>query len=54
MPKEKVESFGSGSSLSRAGQSFEIASCVVFLVSSDSSYIRGPVLHPNGSESING
>ncbi|HNR14179.1 MAG TPA: SDR family oxidoreductase [Thermodesulfobacteriota bacterium] len=52
--EKKVESFGSNTPLGRAGQPDEIAPCYVFLASSDSSYITGQVLHPNGGRIVNG
>lgn len=51
---EKVASFGADEPMGRAGQPSEVAPCYVFLASSDSSYISGQVLHPNGGEVING
>jgi NAD(P)-dependent dehydrogenase (short-subunit alcohol dehydrogenase family) len=53
-PAEKVATFGSDVPLRRAGQPMEVAPCFVFLASSDSSYMTGQVLHPNGGEIING
>jgi NAD(P)-dependent dehydrogenase (short-subunit alcohol dehydrogenase family) len=53
-PAEKVASFGTDTPLGRAGQPWEAATCYVFLASSESSYITGQVLHPNGGEIING
>ncbi len=53
-PAEKVAEFGSSVPLGRAGQPDEVAPCYVFLASSDSSYMTGQVLHPNGGELING
>lgn len=53
-PEEKVEKFGTDTPLKRAGQPDEVAPCYVFLASSDSSYITGQVLHPNGGEVVNG
>ena len=38
----------------RPGQPDEVAPCFVFLASTDSSYMTGQVLHPNGGEIING
>ncbi|MBD3345205.1 MAG: glucose 1-dehydrogenase [Chitinivibrionales bacterium] len=52
--EQKVESFGSGTAMERAGQPSEVAPCYVFLASSDSSYITGQTLHPNGGRIING
>jgi len=53
-PPERVATFGSDSPLGRAGQPWECAECYVFLASSDSNYMTGQVLHPNGGEIING
>jgi len=39
--------------MQRAGQPEEVAPCYVFLASSDSSYISGQILHPNGGEVVN-
>lgn len=50
---EKVETFGSDVPMGRPGEPDEVAPCYVFLASSDSSYITGQVLHPNGGEIIN-
>ncbi|MDB6057787.1 MAG: dehydrogenase [Verrucomicrobiales bacterium] len=52
--KKKVESFGADVPLKRAGEPTEVAPCYVFLASSDSSYMTGQVLHPNGGEVVNG
>lgn len=51
---EKVASHGSDAPLKRAGEPVEVAPSYLFLASSDSSYISGQVLHPNGGEIING
>jgi NAD(P)-dependent dehydrogenase (short-subunit alcohol dehydrogenase family) len=53
-PAEKVAQFGSDVPMGRAGEPAEIAPCYVFLASSESSYMTGQVLHPNGGEIING
>lgn len=53
-PAEKVAEFGSDVPMKRAGEPAEVAPCYVFLASSDSSYMTGQVLHPNGGEIING
>jgi len=50
---EKVEKFGSDVPMGRAGQPHEVAPAYVFLASSDSSYMTGQVLHPNGGEVVN-
>ena len=51
---KKVAVFGSEVPMERAGQPAEVAPCYVFLASSDSSYMTGQVLHPNGGEIVNG
>jgi NAD(P)-dependent dehydrogenase (short-subunit alcohol dehydrogenase family) len=51
---DHVASFGSDVPMKRAGQPMEVAPCYVFLASTDSSYMTGQVLHPNGGEIING
>jgi NAD(P)-dependent dehydrogenase (short-subunit alcohol dehydrogenase family) len=48
MPTEHVEKFGSSVPMKRAAQPDEIAPCYVFLASSDSSFMSGQTLHPNG------
>jgi NAD(P)-dependent dehydrogenase (short-subunit alcohol dehydrogenase family) len=53
-PVDQVEKFGSDVPMKRAGEPMEIAPCYVFLASSDSSYMTGQILHPNGGEVING
>lgn len=50
----KVAVFGSTTPMGRAAQPFEIAPCYLFLACSDSAYITGQFLHPNGGEIING
>jgi NAD(P)-dependent dehydrogenase (short-subunit alcohol dehydrogenase family) len=50
----KVAKFGSDVPLARAGEPYEVAPSYVFLASSDSSYMTGQFLHPNGGEIING
>lgn len=52
--KEKVAKHGSDVPLKRAGEPTEVAPSYLFLASSDSSYMTGQVLHPNGGEIING
>ena len=51
--EQKVATFGSDVPMQRAGQPHEVAPCYVFLAASDSSYMTGQVLHPNGGEVIN-
>ena len=53
-PPDQVEGFGTQVPLGRPGQPEEIAPCYVFLASSDSSYITGQTLHPNGGTVIGG
>ena len=50
---EKVEKFGEDVPLGRAGQPAEVGPCYVFLVSEDSSYMTGQILHPNGGTVVN-
>ena len=50
---EKVGKFGRDTPMGRPGQPDEISPSFVFLASSDSSYMTGQVLHPNGGEAIN-
>jgi NAD(P)-dependent dehydrogenase (short-subunit alcohol dehydrogenase family) len=49
-PAEKVKTFGADTPMKRPGQPNEVASCFLFLVSEDASYITGSVLHPNGGD----
>ena len=53
MSHDSLKEFGITTPLQRAGQPVEVATCFVFLASSDSSYISGNVLHPNGGVVIN-
>jgi len=53
MDPEKVSQFGQQTPMQRAGQPSEVAPCYVFLASTDSAYISGQVLHPNGGEIVN-
>lgn len=53
-PKEKVRNFGKDVPMKRVGQPDEVAMSYVFLAASDSSYITGQVLHPNGGTVVNG
>src|SRR5690554_1136108 len=52
--KEEVGEFGKDVPMGRPGQPNEIAPSYVFLASSDSSYMTGQIIHPNGGEIING
>lgn len=50
-PAEVLETFGTKTAkvpMNRAGQPFEVAPAFVFLASTDSSYMTGQILHPNG------
>lgn len=51
---KKVAQHGSDVPLQRAGQPVEIAPSYLFLACSDSSYMTGQFLHPNGGEIVNG
>ncbi len=50
---KKIPEFGSDVPMRRAGQPQEVAPVYVFLASSDSSYMTGQILHPNGGEVVN-
>jgi len=50
---EKVGRFGTDTTLGRPAQPDEISPAFVFLASSDSSYMTGQVLHPNGGAALN-
>ena len=50
----KAAQHGSDVPLNRAGEPVEIAPSYLFLACSDSSYMTGQFLHPNGGEIING
>jgi NAD(P)-dependent dehydrogenase (short-subunit alcohol dehydrogenase family) len=53
-PKEVAQQ-GSDTPLKRSGEPVEVAPCFLFLAcETDSSYMTGQVLHPNGGEIING
>lgn len=51
---KKVAQHGSDVPMQRAGEPAEIAPSYLFLASSDSGYMTGQFLHPNGGEIING
>ena len=53
-PKEEVRNFGTDNPMGRAGEPNEIAPAYVFLASTDSTFMTGQVLHPNGGEIVNG
>lgn len=50
---DEVATFGSDVPMQRAGEPEEIAPSYVFLASSDSQYMSGQMLHPNGGEVVN-
>ncbi|MBC7904852.1 MAG: SDR family oxidoreductase [Gemmatimonadaceae bacterium] len=50
----KVAKHGSDVPLKRAGEPSEVAPSYLFLACSDSSYITGQFLHPNGGEIVGG
>ena len=52
MDKEAIEQFTSP--MGRPAQPSEIATCVVFLASTDSSMLSGQTLHCNGGVIVNG
>ncbi len=50
---DKVDEFGADTPMARPGQPEEVAPAYVFLAATDSSYITGQVIHPNGGEIVN-
>lgn len=52
--EQDVSKFGSDTPMARAGQPEELAPAYVYLVSEDSSYVSGQVLHINGGTVVNG
>lgn len=52
-PDQKLSDLGHELPLGRAGQPNEVATCFLFLASSDASYMTGQCLHPNGGEVVN-
>lgn len=54
-PDKKLSEHGAGAPMKRGGQPAEVAPSYLFLAcNSDSGYIPGQVLHPNGGEVVNG
>ena len=47
-----MKKFGQDTPMGRPGQPEEVAPCYVFLASSDSSYMSGQTLHPNGGQPV--
>lgn len=52
-PDDKVSEFGKDIPMERPAQPVEIATCYVFLASSEAAFLTGQVLHPNGGSIIN-
>ena len=52
--RNEVAEFGQAVPLKRAGEPMEVAPCFVFLAATDSNYMTGQILHPNGGEVVNG
>ena len=50
---EKVKEFGKDIPMERPAQPVEIATCYVFLASTEAAYLTGQVLHPNGGSIVN-
>lgn len=48
--EKDVAKFGAQNPMGRAAKADEISPCYVFLASSDSAFMTGQVLHPNGGE----
>jgi NAD(P)-dependent dehydrogenase (short-subunit alcohol dehydrogenase family) len=53
-PAHQVATFGSTTTMGRAGQPSELAPSYVFLASDDSSYVSGQMIHVNGGKIVNG
>jgi len=52
--KKRIKQHGAKSPMERPGEPVEVAPAYLFLASSDSSYISGQFIHPNGGEIVNG
>ncbi len=52
MPADKVEDFGSQAPMERAGQPWEVAPSYLFFACSDSNFMTGQTLHPNGGSIV--
>jgi NAD(P)-dependent dehydrogenase (short-subunit alcohol dehydrogenase family) len=50
---DKVSEFGKDIPMERPAQPVEIATCYVFLASSEAAFLTGQVLHPNGGSIVN-
>lgn len=53
LSEEQTQKFADSIPLARAGESFEVASAVAFLLSDAASYITGQTLHVNGGMYLN-
>lgn len=49
-----VENYGEGAPMGRCAQPYELGPTFVYLASSDSSYITGQTIHPNGGMMVGG
>lgn len=52
-PEDQVATFGSNTTMGRAGQPCELAPSYVFLASDDASYVSGQMIHVNGGTIVN-
>lgn len=52
MPPQRVEDFGAGTPLGRAGQPVEVATAYVYLASDEASYVSGTVLGVTGGRGV--
>ena len=51
---DEVSKFGQDTPMQRPGQPYEVAAAVIFLASTDASYISGQTIHVNGGSVVNG
>jgi NAD(P)-dependent dehydrogenase (short-subunit alcohol dehydrogenase family) len=51
--EKRIEDFGKQTPMGRPGQPDEVASAILFLASSEASYISGEILHVNGGDVSN-
>jgi NAD(P)-dependent dehydrogenase (short-subunit alcohol dehydrogenase family) len=52
--EKKTEKHGEKTPMKRPGQPVEVAPAYLFLATTDSSYMSGQILHPNGGTVVNG